>query len=216
MKENDSEYSKHIKNDLTKDEVYLKNFIKIGNSPKNIHFINNVLSEEEHIKLLEFAKNNNNKWTVQPWGAKFLEHENLPEDILQMLEKVFKIAYDKCIEFYDIKLSPFDKYLFSLVKFDDGYKMGRHVDDLSLEWLHIAVIYYINDDYDGGEISFIDHNIKIKPKHNSLVIFPGNKNYMHEVLQVIGNDRYSSTLWFQFADSASGIRKPNRNLKNKN
>jgi predicted 2-oxoglutarate/Fe(II)-dependent dioxygenase YbiX len=69
--------------------------------------------------------------------------------------------------------------------------------------LHIASVYYINDDYTGGEINFPDHNLKIKPKANSFITFPSNSDYWHEVLENTGKERYSSTLWFHFDGSST-------------
>ena len=72
---------------------------------------------------------------------------------------------------------------------------------MSHEGNHIASVYYINDDYEGGEINFPDHNLNIKPKANSLIIFPGNENYVHEVRKIIDKDRYTSSMWFQYTGS---------------
>jgi Rps23 Pro-64 3,4-dihydroxylase Tpa1-like proline 4-hydroxylase len=192
--------SKHIGHELIKDEIYLKNVEKIGNSVENIHTINDVLSQEEHQILLNYTKNIE-QWETQPWGSKLVPNSKVSEEIIEILAKIFKIAYLKCVKYYKVDINPFYKEALHLVKFDEGYSMYKHVDTLSVAKLHIATIYYINDDYDGGEINFIDHNIKIKPKSNSLVIFPGNEDYIHEVLEVKGNDRYTSTLWFSFTGS---------------
>jgi predicted 2-oxoglutarate/Fe(II)-dependent dioxygenase YbiX len=75
--------------------------------------------------------------------------------------------------------------------------MNEHADTAG----DFAAIYYINDDYEGGEINFMDHNLKIKPKANSFITFPSNSDYWHEVLQNTVKERYSSTLWFKFVGS---------------
>jgi Rps23 Pro-64 3,4-dihydroxylase Tpa1-like proline 4-hydroxylase len=124
----------------------------------------------------------------------------MPEEIIDILEKVFKIAYQKCTDFYNVKLRLFEKKEVHLIKFEKGYKMYQHVDTLSNDRLHFAAIYYINDDYEGGEINFTSHNLNFKPKANSLIMFPGNEGYPHEVLETIGKERYSSTLWFEFEE----------------
>jgi predicted 2-oxoglutarate/Fe(II)-dependent dioxygenase YbiX len=82
-----------------------------------------------------------------------------------------------------------------------GFYLVPHIDTLSSEINHIASVYYINDDYTGGEIYFPDHGLEIKPKPNSLIIFPGNENYLHGVREIIDNNRYSSAMWFQFTGS---------------
>ena len=138
--------------------------INLGNSVDNIQITENVLSKEEHKQLLDYTINVNS-WETQPWGVKILLSKEMPEEIINILEKIFKIAHKKCT-----------------------------AGDF-------ATIYYINDDYEGGEINFMDHNLKIKPKANSFITFPSNSDYWHEVLENTVKERYSSTLWFKFVGS---------------
>ena len=62
-------------------------------------------------------------------------------------------------------------------------------------------MYYLNDDYEGGEIFFPDYNLKIKPKPNSLLMFPGNENYAHGVKEVTKGFRYTYQVSFVFKGS---------------
>lgn len=189
-----------IKNPSEKDEVYLANVAKIGDSIENIQYMKNVLSEQEHAVLLDYVKNADS-WNKEPWQARTIRSDELPEHILDMLDKVFTLVYAKATELYDVAIDPFHKKGLHLVKFVEGFFLNPHVDTLSDESLHIASVYYINDDYEGGEIRFPDHNLTIKPEANSLVIFPGNENYLHEVIKIAKNNRYSSATWFKFTGS---------------
>lgn len=189
-----------ITNPSEKDEIYLANVEKIGNSIDNIQYVENVLSQEEHAVLLNYVKSADS-WKEQPWLARMIESENLPKEIFEILNKTFELVYEKSIDLYDVAINPFHKSALHLVKFVEGFYLVPHVDTLSSEGNHIASVYYINDDYTGGEIDFPDHNLKIKPKANSLIIFPGNENYLHAVHKIANNDRYSSAMWFQFTGS---------------
>jgi predicted 2-oxoglutarate/Fe(II)-dependent dioxygenase YbiX len=53
-------------------------------------------------------------------------------------------------------------------------------------------IIYINEDYDGGELSFPAYRIKFKPKAGTLVFFPSNNNYSHYVTEVESGLRFTS------------------------
>ena len=189
-----------IKNPSEKDEVYLANVAKIGNSVENIQYVENVLSQEEHTLLLNYVKNAE-YWEEQPWKARTIASENLPKEIFEILKKTFELVYKKSTDLYDVAINPFHESALHVVKFIKGFHLGPHVDTLSAEGNHIASVYYINDDYIGGEIDFPDHKLKIKPKANSLIIFPGNENYVHAVHQIVDNNRYSSAMWFQFSGS---------------
>lgn len=189
-----------ITNPSQKDKVYLENVKKIGDSTENIQYLQNILSEEDHKVLINYVKSCRS-WKEQPWLSQTIESENLPQEILEMLNNIFEIVYKKCVDFYNVDINYFKNSELHLVKFVKGFWLVPHVDTLSSERNHIASVYYINDDYTGGEIVFPDHNLKIKPKANSLIIFPGNENYLHEVLEIVDKDRYSSAMWFQFAGS---------------
>jgi hypothetical protein len=169
----------------------------LGNSIDNIQITENVLSKEEHEQLLNYTTGIDS-WEIQPWGVKFFLSKNMPQEIVEMLEKVFEIAYKKCTDTYGVELNSFKDQQIPLIRFDQGYKMHEHADTAG----DFAAIYYINDDYQGGEINFMDHGLKIKPKANSLVTFPSNADYWHEVTENTEKERYSSTLWFHYLGSS--------------
>lgn len=183
-----------------KDKIYLDNVEKIGNSINNIHIVKNVLSEEEHKKLLNFAKEIT-EWEKQPWGVYRFMSPRMTKDIVSILSKIFEIAYETFVKIYDVEVEPAGKKPFNIVKFEEGYAMHLHVDTMSVSELHLASVYYINDNYSGGEIRFPQHNLTIKPDANTLILFPGNENYWHETLEVTKNNRYTSTRFFKFAGS---------------
>ena len=62
----------------------------------------------------------------------------------------------------------------------------------------MSAIYYWNDDYEGGEISFPTHNVSIKPQKADLLIFPGNLHYAHEVEEVLKGNRFTIPTWYSF------------------
>jgi hypothetical protein len=183
-----------------KDKIYLDNVEKIGNSVNNIHIVKNVLYEEEHKKLLDFAKEIT-EWEKQPWGVYRFMSPRMPKDIVSILSKIFEIAYVTFVKMYDVQVEDSGKKPFNIVKFEEGYAMHLHVDTMSVSELHLASVYYINDNYSGGEIRFPQHNLTIKPDANTLILFPGNENYWHETLEVTKNNRYTSTRFFKFAGS---------------
>lgn len=167
-----------------------------GNSVENIQITENVLSQEEHKKLLDYTIGVSG-WYKQPWGVEFFNSEKgLSPEIVDILDKIFRIAFKQCEDRYNVKLRVFDKKEVHLIRFQTDFYMNKHVDTTG----DFATIYYINDNYVGGEINFPWHDLKIKPKANSFVTFPSNQHYLHEVLKNTG-ERYSSTLWFNFEGS---------------
>jgi hypothetical protein len=189
-----------------KDEIYLNNVAKIGNSMENVQYIYNILSESEHNLILNYVESTED-WLIQPWGSESVKYEKIPQEVLDALTKVFKLANELAKKKYGVEINPVDGDKINLLKFTRGMSLVPHIDTESSEGNHIAVIYYINNDYIGGEICFPDLHINIKPDPNTLVIFPGNENYLHEVRTVYEGKRYTSSMWFQFTGSTFNKKK---------
>jgi predicted 2-oxoglutarate/Fe(II)-dependent dioxygenase YbiX len=60
-------------------------------------------------------------------------------------------------------------------------------------------MFFINDDYDGGEVLFKNRlgNMPYKPKANSMLIFPATDEYQYKVLPVKSGTKYCA---ITFAD----------------
>lgn len=65
----------------------------------------------------------------------------------------------------------FSKYL------PDRY-MGPHTDKGPRS--HISAVMYLNDNFNGGELSFPNQNIAIKPSAGSMIVFPSVEPYVHD------------------------------------
>jgi hypothetical protein len=56
------------------------------------------------------------------------------------------------------------------------------------------MVYYANDDYEGGELEFIYfNNLKIKPNAGELLIFPSNYLFVHKVNPITKGEKYAAT-----------------------
>ena len=65
----------------------------------------------------------------------------------------------------------------------------------------ITSVCYLNDDFDGGELSFDLLGTKIKPKAGMLVFFPTPNIYQHSVSTVSNGQRYSVSKFWNFRSS---------------
>ena len=59
-----------------------------------------------------------------------------------------------------------------------------------------SAIYYLNDDYEGGEIYFPRIDWAYKPEANSLLVFPSNDSYLHGVTEVSKGERFTVAIWY--------------------
>lgn len=83
-----------------------------------------------------------------------------------------------------------------LLKYGKDNHFINHYDD-SKQWPRtLSMSFYLNDDYEGGEIEFPRFNLKIKPRANQMIMFPSNYVYNHSVHPVISGTRYAVVAWW--------------------
>jgi hypothetical protein len=111
----------------------------------------------------------------------------------------FIMAFQMCTDRYlagrGLDKNDYDLNLdrITIKAWNEGQSMGPHFDGQDgNKDLAFSLVAYINDDYEGGEISFPNHNITIKPKAGSLIMFPSQEPYIHEVKPIASGIRYMS------------------------
>ena len=111
-------------------------------------------------------------------------------------------ALDKTLEHYTKELYSFaDKNIKSrehtmhLLKYDQSGHLPAHQDQ-GISSRVLSVLLYLNDDYEGGDIEFRHSGIRFKPKAGSVLFFPSNFLYVHEVYPVTKGPRYALPNWY--------------------
>ena len=59
----------------------------------------------------------------------------------------------------------------------------------------VSFLFYLNDQYGGGELEFTDLGLTIKPKKGMMIAFPSYKDFAHRVHPVTWGHRYSLVSW---------------------
>lgn len=70
-------------------------------------------------------------------------------------------------------------------------------------------ILYLNEDYDGGQLYFPDHDIEFKPNAYSYYVFPGGVENIHGVREITSGTRYTMVSFWDFADAEYSEEKKN-------
>lgn len=84
-----------------------------------------------------------------------------------------------------------------LLKYGQDNYFVNHYDDSKQYARTMSMSFYLNEDYEGGEIEFSRFDIKIKPKANQAVFFPSNYVYNHTVHPVTSGTRYAVVGWWE-------------------
>jgi predicted 2-oxoglutarate/Fe(II)-dependent dioxygenase YbiX len=84
---------------------------------------------------------------------------------------------------------------FNVLRYQTGEEYHAHYDGGTASKRAISPILYLNDDYTGGEIEFVNYDIKIKPKAGMFLIFPANFAFRHVAHPVKTGTKYAIVTW---------------------
>jgi hypothetical protein len=186
-----------------------------GDSIDNIQSRENFLTETERIALLDFAKNIK-KWDItethynedgtiiyesEYWKDRVITRNNIESQNLFIVKAIDKIVNRLKIEvdnFFKVDALPTNP---AIVRWLPGQYQLPHADKELHEgdnagkpndfpYYDIAGLFYLNDDYDGGELYFPIQGLEFKPKAGGAYFFPGDKNYIHGVKEIKSGIRY--------------------------
>ena len=113
-------------------------------------------------------------------------------------------ALDTALEHYSTELYPYAKTNIkgkednmSILKYEKAGYLPNHIDSGSSSRT-LSVVLYLNDNYDGGEITFpnVGDGVTVKPTAGSAIFFPSNYVFAHEVGEVSNGIRYALPNWY--------------------
>jgi len=86
---------------------------------------------------------------------------------------------------------------YNMLKYSTGQEYKAHADGTTDTGRSVSAIIYLNDNYEGGEIEFVNFGVKIKPKPGMLIIFPSTYPYAHIAHPVISGTKYALVTWIK-------------------
>jgi Rps23 Pro-64 3,4-dihydroxylase Tpa1-like proline 4-hydroxylase len=85
---------------------------------------------------------------------------------------------------------------YELLRYNEGQFYIQHTDSFKGNPRAVSCSFMINDDYEGGEFAFFNREKQYKVKKGSVIMFPSNFMYPHEIMPVTKGVRYSIITWF--------------------
>jgi len=135
--------------------------------------------------------------------------------IVPVIQTLVLRLKDKVEDFYNVKIMPTSE---TIVKWLPGQLQKPHADKElhtgpdagkpnDFPYYDLASLFYLNDDYEGGELYFPNQGIQFKPKRGAAYFFPGDKNFIHGVRKVKSGVRYTCPFFWTILEH-TGERKP--------
>ncbi len=84
---------------------------------------------------------------------------------------------------------------YNMLRYSTGQEYKAHADGGTGLGRAISAIVYLNDDYEGGEVEFVNFGVKIKPKPGMLLLFPSTYPYTHVAHPVKDGTKYAIVTW---------------------
>lgn len=186
-----------------------------GDSADNIVAIENFMTEYELETLTNFSKNNTvwdvtethyNEDGVVIYDSGYWDHrvataptlEKANPEIPEIIKGMQLRLKERVDAFFNVDAHPTSP---AIVRWLPGQRQQPHADKELHEgenrgkpndfpYYDIAGLFYINDDYEGGELYFPNQGIQFKPKAGAAYFFPGDMNYIHGVTEIKSGIRY--------------------------
>jgi predicted 2-oxoglutarate/Fe(II)-dependent dioxygenase YbiX len=117
------------------------------------------------------------------------------KNIANLFYNTLVVAEKEYMASYGVYFSDHDNY--QLLKYGKGQYFTNHIDDHPQYHRRLSSVYYLNDNYTGGEINFPRFEISYKPKANEMIIFPSTYVYNHSVSEVTDGTRYAVASWIK-------------------
>ena len=86
---------------------------------------------------------------------------------------------------------------YTMIKYESGEEYNIHYDGGSESGRCVSPILYLNSDYEGGEIEFVNFGLKIKPGPGTLLLFPATYAYAHIAHKVTSGTKYALVTWLR-------------------
>ena len=203
-----------------------------GNSSEMIVELENFMTQEE-IDFLEKAAKSLTIWDVTEshvnengtvvydadyWKDRVATRQSLDKNdptIAPVIAGLFERLKPIVEEFYKVEVIPTGT---TIVKWLPGQFQNPHAD----KELHdgpdagtpndfpnydLSSLFYLNDDYEGGELYFPLQGVQFKPKKGAAYFFPGDKNYIHGVTEIKSGIRYTCPFFWEITKH-TGEKQP--------
>ena len=120
----------------------------------------------------------------------------------KIIELVRQLYIEEIEPFYNVKLRWFEKPM--VLRYEPGGYYRPHADSDALnasgKWercndRHLSFLLYLDDDFEGGDLTFPNFSYRIRPRPGLMVAFPSDGRYLHAAMPVTSGRRHAIVSW---------------------
>jgi hypothetical protein len=179
---------------------------------EDIVYYDDFIPLEDQQKIINYFNDPNHPWSMSAFYESYgmsilpddpnLENYGLPRDYLGKLagrlQEYVEDAHERPVKSVSNHAQKWEKGAFAPFHSDNTDMEGNWS---AWEKSKLVCLLYINDDYEGGELDFRDHDLTIKPKAGQLITFPGGIVNVHQVKEVLSGTRHTIGAFWDYAES---------------
>lgn len=190
-----------------------------GHGTENIHIIKNFIDLKDVKIIIDFARQidewSNDKEENEyaddgtcTYDASYWNNRQCSHDILKRKNTEIYNLIDSYIEKMGLIAGNIFKCKLAsrppcIIRWFAGIEQKPHADKQMPDGspnpftdYDINTLFYYNDDFDGGELYYPDHDITVKPEPGLAVIHPGDINYLHGVKMIKSGERFTTPAFY--------------------
>ena len=119
------------------------------------------------------------------------KYDKVIESIVKRYTKIIEITAPGYNQNFGVNEGLYKNEEYFVLKFNEGEERQLTYGGGTATGRTLTAILYLNDDYDGGEIEFINFDVKIKPTKGTLILFPAHFVYAYRENEVKNGTKYS-------------------------
>ena len=183
---------------------FTHDYIKIFDNfieEEELRILTKVCKVREFSKYGELARGALDKEirNVKIWEMEHLKTNNYTQIFwTNFFGHTFKKAIKKYADNFKLN-SWFNILDIQILKYTPGGHYKFHCDDCSTSPRTISCIFFVNDDYEGGDLVFrfpeCKDLVNIEKTKNRMIVWPSNSIFEHCVTPVTKGERYSVVSW---------------------
>jgi Rps23 Pro-64 3,4-dihydroxylase Tpa1-like proline 4-hydroxylase len=162
--------------------------VKESHEESDDQVINTKARDTQTIGVLYSGKTESISSVTNSSESFLLKLNNIFFENFDIIEKDYMSSYGIVSRWHDS---------YGILKYGKGQQFVNHIDDHPDYHRRVSTVYYLNDNYTGGEINFPRFGITFKPKANQMIVFPSTYVYNHSVSPVVEGERYAVVSWMR-------------------
>jgi Rps23 Pro-64 3,4-dihydroxylase Tpa1-like proline 4-hydroxylase len=193
---------KNMNSNTSLSRSKLEDYIKVFDDILPEEFCDEIINEYKNTdewKFTSISAESKVDKNIRNCTSILISNHQLNSSIRKKIDESLFEYSKKCVKNYSDLFPNFEINIdtgYELLKYDTGGFYVQHTDSFKEQQRSVSCSFILNDDYGGGEFAFFNREMIVKAAKGSVIMFPSNFMYPHEIMPVLDGTRYSIITWF--------------------